>query len=207
MGIYDYQPNSHKSKEKEQIAENNVIERKKQKVVSGRASIKKNNTRKLIGTFISEDAGNVKDYVIKDVLIPAISNTILDIITNSANMIFGGRDSGRKRSSGSRVSYRSYYDDRRNDRYDRDRRYDEPARFDYDDILFDTRGDAVMVRDHMLDTVEQYGLVRVDDMYDFAGLTAPYTANRYGWMGLRNIDIVRVRDGYILKLPKAMPID
>lgn len=202
--MQEYQSNSHRSKE--QAAER-AVEKKKEKVVSGRVSTKKNNTRKLLGTFISEDAGNVKDYVIKDVLVPAISNTILDIITNSANMIFGGRDSGRKRSSGSRVSYRSYYDDRRNDRYDRDRRRDEPARFDYDDILFDTRGDAVMVRDHMLDTVAEYGLVRVDDMYDFAGLTAPYTANRYGWMGLRNIDIVRVRDGYILKLPKAMPID
>lgn len=205
--MQDYQPNSHRSKE--QAAENAKKERKVQKVVKGPVTTKKNTGRKLLNTFISEDASNVKNYILRDVLVPAISNTILDIITNSANMIFGGHDRSKRGSVGTKISYRSYYDDKKDYRYDRDRerRNNEIGRFDYDDIVFSTRGDAEIVREHMLDTVTQYGMVRIDDMYEFAGLTAPYTANRYGWMGLRDIEIVRVYDGYILKLPKAMPID
>ena len=55
--------------------------------------------------------------------------------------------------------------------------------------------------------LDQYGVVKVADMYDAAGLTAPFTANKYGWTSLRNAETVRVRDGYIIKLPKAMPLD
>jgi hypothetical protein len=50
--------------------------------------------------------------------------------------------------------------------------------------------------------------VTVADMYDMADLTAPYTANDYGWKSVVNADIVRARDGgWILKLPNARPIN
>ena len=61
--------------------------------------------------------------------------------------------------------------------------------------------------DRMNEIVETYGLVKVADLYDLVGLTCNYTDNKYGWTSLRTADIVRVRDGYTLKLPKAMPID
>ena len=59
----------------------------------------------------------------------------------------------------------------------------------------------------MQDMIDRYGVVRVDDMYDMAGLTAPYTSHRYGWTSVRNAESVRVRDGYIIKMPRAVPID
>ena len=61
--MQDYQPNSHRSKE--QAAENAKNEKRAQKVVTGHVSTKKNPGRKLLSTFISEDAGNVKDYILK----------------------------------------------------------------------------------------------------------------------------------------------
>ena len=60
----------------------------------------------------------------------------------------------------------------------------------------------------MLDVIDRYGFVTVGDMYDLSGLTPPYTANSYGWTSIRTAEPVRVRDGgYVLKLPKASPID
>ena len=59
----------------------------------------------------------------------------------------------------------------------------------------------------MSDIVGQYGMVTVADMYDLAGLTPPYTAQRYGWFNIRTAEVIRGRDGYYLKMPKAMPID
>ena len=65
-----------------------------------------------------------------------------------------------------------------------------------------------MVREQMLDIIERYGFVTVADVYDMADLTAPYTSNKYGWTNIRNAETMRLRDGgFVLKLPKAMPID
>ena len=200
----DYQPNSHKSKEL--ATKTQTEERRVQKVVSGKAKTKKNGARKLTDIFISEDAGNVKSYIFMDVLVPAIKKAISDIVTDGVAMILYGETGGRKSKSSSRVSYRSYYDDRRDDRRDRDR-FESRGRFDYDDIVFESRGEAELVREQMVELIERYGFVTVADMYDMADLTAPYTANKYGWTNIRNAEPVRVRDGYILKLPKAMPID
>ena len=210
----EYQANSHRSKELAAQEQAQASEKKMQKVVKGNVKTRSNDGRKLANIFISEDAANVKSYIFMDVLVPAIKKAVSDIVRDGIDMILygesGGRDRGRSRS-GDRVSYRSYYDDRdrRGSRYDDDRRGARSGggRFDYDDIIFETRGDAERVKDNMLDTCEHYGVVTVLDMYDMAALTAPPTAGRYGWMGLRYIDVQRVRDGYILKLPKAMPID
>ena len=58
--------------------------------------------------------------------------------------------------------------------------------------------------DELMDT---YGLVRVADLYDLVGITGNYTDNKYGWTNIRNAEIVRVRDGYMIKMPRAVPID
>ena len=80
-----------------------------------------------------------------------------------------------------------------------------------EDLSFETRGDAEVVRRQMIDTIGRYGVATVGDMYDMAGEYAPSTAFDYGWMSARifeTADIVRTRDGgYILKLPNATPID
>ncbi len=201
----EYRSNSHRSKaeSKESAAPD---KKDVTKVVTGKVTTKKNEARKITGLFVSEDAANVKSYVILDVLVPAIKKAISDIVTDGIDIILYGESRGRKSRSESRTPYRSYYDSDRRDR-DRDSRRAVTNRFDYDDILFDTRGDAELVLDQMVDILKNYGMVTVADMYDLAGLSVPYTAANYGWFNVRTAEVVRARDGYILKLPKAMPID
>lgn len=196
----DYQPNSHRSKE---AGENNKPseEKRVQKVVSGKVKTKKNEGRKLASMFISEDAANVKSYIILDVLIPAVKKAVWDIITNGADMILYGGKGGGKHKSGTKISYRNYYDE------PKDTRQRIGTRFDYDDLIFCSREECESVREQMIDLIDTYNFVTVADMYDMAGLSAPYTSNKYGWTNIRTAETVRVRDGYILKLPKAMPID
>lgn len=202
----EYQPNSHRSKEL--AATESVPEKKIEKVVTGKVKTRDNKGRKFADIFISEDAANVKSYIFMDVLVPAIKKAVSDIVTDGIDMIlYGGTGrSGSSRKSASKVSYRSYYDDRRDDRRDSDR-YSARSRFEYEDIVFETRGEAESVRRQMIEVTERYGFVTVADMYDMADLTAPYTSNNYGWVNVRSAEPVRVRDGYILKLPKASPID
>ena len=59
----------------------------------------------------------------------------------------------------------------------------------------------------MDEIIDTYGIVTIADFYDLAGVTGDYTTNNYGWTNIRSAEVVRVRDGYIIKMPKAMPID
>lgn len=198
-----YPANSHAYKEKQKQRESE--ERKIEKVVSGTAKVKKKSEiRKFTDTFISEDASNVKSYILSDVIVPAAKKLISDIVRDGIDMILYGGTGRSSRSSGSKISYRDYYE-RGSDR--RAISSNSRTRFDYNDILFETRGEAEAVLDSMGDVIERYNFVTVADMYDMADLTAPFTANKYGWTNIRNAEVVRGRDGYTIKLPKASAID
>lgn len=204
MSEHEYKPNSHRYKNGEVEAPG---ERKKlEKVVKGTVKTKKKSgVRKLADIFVAEDVQDVKSYIFMDVLIPTIKNTILDIIIDSATMMFKGdvrRD--KKRYGAEYVSYRNY-SDRRDDR----RYVDSRARASYghDDIVLESRPEAEEVLTRMDELIETYGFVSVADMYDLVGKTCNYTDNKYGWTNLRNAEPIRVRDGYMLRLPKALPID
>lgn len=200
----DYKPNSHRFKEEQKAS---TIETKKvEKVVAKTAKTKKKSElTKLKDVFISEDVSNVKTYIISDVLIPAAKKAIYDIITNGIDMIlYGGSGRSKSKSNVDKVSYRSYYETPK-DRFGSNS-VNITRGFEYDDIIFESRGEAEAVRTQMNEIIDQYGVVTVADLYEMADLTAPYTSNKYGWTSIRNADIGRVRDGYVLKLSRAMPI-
>lgn len=209
--MQEYRSNSHKSRQEQEEARQEKREKRVSTVVTGKVTTRENNGRKLANIFISEDAANVKNYVFMDVLVPAIKKAISDIVRDGIDMILYG-DTGRSRGNGGRsrsidrVSYREYYDDRR-DGARRVERNDPNSRFTYDDLLFDEKGDAVLLLNEMKYTLKRYGIVTVADMYDIAELTAPHTASNYGWSSLRTAEVRRVRDKYMVDLPKAAPIE
>ena len=199
----DYKANSHRSKEEQKLPEKKI-----EPVVKGKVTKKKNNVRKLTDTFVSEDIQNVKSYVLMDVLVPAIKKAISDIVTNGIDMfLYGGSGKGRNNQPGAKVSYRNYYEQKNNGGYRASDNSRQSNAFDYDDIVFNNRGEAEAALQQMKDIVARYGIVTVNDLYEMTPLSAPYTSQKYGWMDVSNVDIVRVRDGYILKLPRAVPID
>lgn len=203
----EYTPNSNKYKQEQQ--DKAKAEKQLKPVISGTAKTKKkSDMQKISDVFISEDIHNVKSYVLMDVLVPAIKKAISDIVTNGIDMILYG-ETGRhdkKRSAASYVSYSSRY---RSDR-DRDRRDAPRSRgaIDYDDIIFETRGDAEAVLTALEDVIDQFGVASVGDLYDLAEIsTTNYTVNKYGWDNLRSAEVVHVRDGYMIKLPRALPLN
>lgn len=199
----NYKPNSNKFKE-----ENNEKQVKIEKVVTGKVvTKKKSKMNKIVDEFISEDAKNVKSYVFGEVLIPAIKKAISDIVTDGIDIIlYGESRKENKKSISDRLSYRNYYDG-----YYRPRINDRQALtsnvYSPDDIILDSRGEAEEVLSRMYELMDTYGLVRVADLYDLCGITGNYTDNKYGWMDIRNAEILRVRDGYMIKMPKALPLD
>lgn len=195
----EYKSNSHKSKEEQK--------EKIEKVISGSAKVKKKNEiKKFADIFISEDVGNVKSYILMDVLVPAIKKAISDIITNGIDMIlYGETGRAKKDSNASKVSYRNYYD-KTNDRRDIDSSKTISG-YSYNDIILNNRNEANDVLIRMDELISTYGLVSVADLYDLVGITGNYTDNRYGWTNIRSATVIQVRDGYMLKLPKVLPLN
>jgi len=200
----EYKPNSHKyhaeKKENEQPAEKRAT-----KIVSGPVKTKKKSEiANIAKTFIAEDVSNVGSYIFKDVLVPTIQKTIVNIVTDVVNMVFLGK-SGRAangQSNTPKVSYRSYYDDRKPAEIPR-----ATNRFDYEDLVIPTRGEAEAVRVEMGNIIRRWGYVRVADMFDLAGVVPPVASYKYGWTDVSNAEVRRAGDGYVIKLPSALPID
>lgn len=201
----DYQSNSRRSKTEQE----EVSTKKVEKVVSGAViTRKKNGFDKLKSEFISDDAKNIKSYVFGEVLIPALKKAISDVVTNGIDILLYGESRGRNgnnRSTADKVSYRSYYNDA--PRENKLNPYSRSTNYSYDDIVLANRGEAEDVLSRMDELMDTYGLVRVADLYDLVGITGNYTDNKYGWTNIRNAEILRVRDGYMIKLPRAVPID
>lgn len=197
----EYKPNSNKSREEKSTS---VSEKNIEKIISGNARLApKSGARKMADVFISEDLRQVKSYILMDVLVPAVKKAISDIVTNGIDMILYG-EAGRSKQGtpSSRVSYRSYYD-RRDER--------GPVRikngYDLDNIMVDTRGEADDVISKTDDLMATYNIVSVADLYDLVGITCNYTDNKYGWKDIRNARVIPVRDGYMIKMPKPLPLD
>ena len=205
----EYKSNSYRSKETQKNDNVKPEDRKIEKIVTGVVKTKKKSKiSQAMDNFISEDAKNVKSYVFGEVLIPAIKKAISDIVTDGIDIILYGEARGRnKRSTADRVSYRSYYDDRGGRNRMNERQAIMAGSYSYDDIILSTRGEAEDVLSRMDELIETYGLVRVADLYDLVGITGNYTDNKYGWTNIRNAEIIRVRDGYMIKMPRAIPID
>lgn len=213
MSELDYKPNSYKYREKlEGQSEEKPEERKPlQKVVTGKVKTqKKSGFHKLADIFVSEEARNVKSYVLLDVLVPAIKDAIEDIVTNGIHMILRGEASPTRRNSSisSKASYTPYYNASKNDRFSNSVNQSRAANnYSLDEITLASKSDAEEVINQLCMVIKDYGVARVADLYESLGITGNFTDNKYGWTNLRNAEIVRVRDGYLLRLPRPMPID
>lgn len=210
-----YPSNSFKSRAEQNQINNTPAapeEKRVQKVVKNPVKTKTNELRKFADIFISEDVKNVKSYILMDVLVPAIKKAIYDIVTNGIDMfLYGGTGKGRTSGpSGTKVSYRNYYDQKNptpNSGYKGSESQKPRNGFEYEDIVFDNRGDAEAVKDQLQAAIGRYGLVTVSDLYDMIDQPAPYTSQKYGWMDLSSADVIRSRGEYVLKLPRPVPID
>ncbi len=200
--INSYPPNSHKSKNKENELQS--VEKKIEKVVTGAVKEKKKSgLRKILGVFMPEDVDDVKSYIFFDIIVPTIKN----VLSDSFNAYLYGRNAKpRSKLSGESASYRSYYSGNKSASGSS---FESGTRngFEYDDIVLENRGDAEDVLVKMKDTIEIYGSVSIGDLYEMVGLsTVNYNNNNYGWKSLKTAEVLHVRDGYLLKLPKAIAL-
>lgn len=190
-------------------------------VVSGKVKHRTSIGKLFMQTFIPEDVGDARDYMLTDIIMPAIKNGLFDTVLNIIDYWRGGGGSYRRASSigAPRPRAAQGYDYSSRSRNSAPRQ--EPVasmRYSYEDILIEdypssqggsakARADAEGVLTCMQNTIDRYSVVRVSDLYDFVGLTGNSTDYNYGWTNIDGSSVKRVNGGWILILPKAMPID
>lgn len=196
------EPNSHKYKEEKQKIE---------KVVQGQVvSRKRSKVRRFADLFLAEDIGNVKEYLVFDLLIPAIKDTIVSVINNTTELLAYGRvKNSSRRPNGTPNTYVSY------NSYSRPQAAKPIARprlaNSFEDIILETRGEAEAVLDTLREYLDKYHQVTVRDFLDSVGISGDsytnFTQEHYGWTDLREAYVSRVREGYLLVMPRVIELD
>lgn len=191
-----YKPNSNKEKE-----EKTKIE----KVTSGSVKKKeKSDIKKFVDNFIQGDVKEIKAYLLFDVIVPWLKKGFLDTLNKGASMLLNGK--AEARSSGdtkiARVSYSKYYDEREPRPWS-----SRTKRYDYDDIVYSSYEDAETVLNAMADVLGRYRFVKVADLFDLSGITPNPTDYNYGWTDIKSASISQVSEGFVVNLPRPMPID
>lgn len=162
--------------------------------------------------FMGGDARSVWSFVTLDVLVPAAKDTLADAISQGfERLIFGearSRSRSGRRPGESYINYSRYSRDRKEDPRDRpNMSHRARAAHDFDEIIIATRVEAEEVIDRMFDIVAKYECATVNDLYDLVGIQGSYTDDKYGWNDLRGAGVTRVRNGYLLDLPRPEPLD
>lgn len=215
--VNNYPANSRTQKVK--ISSEKMPEDKKvEKVIQGTArKRKKGFFKKLAEAFIEDDTKSVGNYILYDILIPAAKDMINDMGTGALEMLLFGerRSSGRiLRGRGTSQPYTNYNSvtyrgttQQAPQAYRRDISRVNRSRHDFGEIVLDTRGEAEDVLAHLFDLTVEYGMASVADLYELVGAESQFTDNKYGWRNLSSASVVRVRDGYLINLPRTELLD
>lgn len=208
----DYAGNPKKNKEENKPAK--VVE----KVVATEVIVQKKTLgRKFRDLFLEADLKSVARYVVSDVLLPALRNTIVDASTKGIERMMYGDSATRRRGygPGGRVTYTSYQSpvsrgpagssiiSRMAPSIERGPRTN---RYSRDDFILASRDEADLVLERMNDILEQYEVVSVADLHDLIGYPTTHVENKWGWTYLGDVQVRQVREGYLIDFPPAEPI-
>jgi hypothetical protein len=163
--------------------------------------------RQFSNTFFGGDARTAWHYMITNVAIPAVQDTIIEMVQSGIERMVRGENRSRRGPTGyGYVNYRGMSQRRpqpderplptRTSRAAR-------ARHVFDEIIIPSRQEAEEVLDRLYDLIDAYESASVADLYELTGLEGTHTDHTWGWLELRGATVTRVRNGgYLLDLPE-----
>jgi hypothetical protein len=211
----DYAGNSRKNREVEPRPKKEV-----QRVVTGEVIIKK----KPIGIKFKEliveaNFGSVGRFLWLDVFVPTVKNLIVDMGEQGLRRAIYGESAVRRQNYGSMAGPRVTYNTpvtRTPGSSVISRPYERPMghtpgssdrRYSREEFIVSTREEAELVIMKMNEIIDTFDVVSVADLNELLqGHPGDYVNSKWGWVYLGDARIQQVRDGYLLNLPQAEPI-
>lgn len=208
----DYPGNSRRIVPNEKPALPPAEDKRFDKVVTG-AVIKRKKSlgRRVLDTLFSGDSSSVFGYLLKEVLVPALQATATDMVTQGIEKAVYGevRSPYRGTQRGSSSVSRTHIS------YDRASSPGRPAHpaaslrrsaatqssTDIGEVILDSKIDAQLVAEKMLEAIEDYGSVTVAQLNELLAQTSNITDYKWGWTDLTTLQIKRIREGWLLDLP------
>lgn len=184
------------------------VEEKKHldKVVTGNVTIKKKSEgRKILEKIFPSAGSDLKTTLMDDVIFPMLKNGLLEAV----GRILWPNGDGPVRSSsfggGTRINYSGFSKPQARQHY-------IPAGstvgFDYDRIAFETRGDAEAVLMALDENIDAYGFATVGAFYEAAGVTTNNAqVEKFCWRSIGDAKVAQVGGGWIIRMPRPMPLD
>lgn len=181
------------------------------KVIAKAKVQKKSAIKEALRTFFAQDLPEIAEHLVIDVAIPAAKNAITDMVTQGIQQLLYGEVDPRRKSTSGYTSYsrssrdysgRAYYEPRRPER--REPRKSKPT--NVEDLVFDTRGDAVDVIEYIAETIEEYGQVSVADLMSSVGIQPRYTDERWGWTTTDAFELRQIREGWLVSADRPEPL-
>lgn len=179
------------------------------KVIAKAKVQKKSAIKEALRTFFVQDLPEIAEHLVVDVAIPAAKNAITDMVTQGIQQLLYGEVKTRPTSgytsysrSSRDYSGRAYYESRRTEW--REPRQSKPT--NVEDLVFDTRGDAVDVIEYIAETIEEYGQVSVADLMSSVGIQPRYTDERWGWTTTDAFELRQIREGWLVSADRPQPI-
>lgn len=195
-------------------------EKKIESVLSTMAAKKKKSLfKRFTDVIVGGDSKTVVHYVVAEVIVPQLKDLFVEATSGGIEkMIYGENARSRPRYGGRPAGPTNYtkYTVRGSNpigsamRDPRDRPPNPtalPKQLDYEEILMQTRIEAETVLERMYDLVREYEAASIHDLKMLVGWSPQYTDQKWGWMDLQGSAIRRVRDGYMLELPRPTALD
>jgi hypothetical protein len=189
--------------------------KKIEKVITGDVIRRKKPwTKRLAESFVGGDMKTAGSFVLLDVLLPAAKDTLADAVSQGIERMLWGEVRSTSRRTGQRlgagyVSYNKYAASSSMTRRSEPAPLSRRARtvHDFDDIVLSTRVEAEEVIDRLFDIIATYESATVKDLYEMVGVSPEYTDDKWGWTDIRGSGVNRIKNGYLLDLPRPEPID
>lgn len=162
--------------------------------------------------FFAQDARTVGQHVMDVVIVPGLQRIFSDIVKQGIDwLIYGSKGTSNPNNGLGNVSYNRYYSTPSQQPQMQYQPYTPrttiPTPYAVNGVIFNERADAEVVLSRLQEAIAKYGMVSVGDFYDMVNQHCEFTDQKWGWVNLDGVEIVRYQDAYCINFPPVRPIE
>lgn len=177
------------------------------RVVTGEVIVREKGLISKLLSHAGTDADDLTRYLVKEVAVPKLKDLCADLIDKGSKRVIYGVNGVKTTTISNGITIRNYGAiSTQNSTSSSSSTYSltqEHSGYDDNAIVLATRSDAEAVLNSLKARLTELTVVSVSDLYRLVGRNTSFTDRNWGWSNLDRAEIVSVRDGWLLKLPKA----